>query len=56
MDKIFYDDLYLYETIKTVTGFRDTERILPIFTELYNREDGWRIEDIEELASRQIHS
>lgn len=52
MERIFYEDLYLYETIKQVTHFRNDSDILPIFTELYNREGGWRIEDIEELASR----
>ncbi len=47
MLKKFYDDPYLYQTIKEVTNFTDEKKIEFIFDKLYG--NTWTIAKIEQL-------
>lgn len=47
MLKKFYDDPYLYQTIKEVTNFTDEKKIEYIFDKLYG--NTWTIDKIEQL-------
>ena len=47
MLKKFYDDPYLYQTIKEVTNFTDEKKIEFIFDKLYG--NTWTIAEIEHL-------
>ena len=49
----FAEDLYLYNTIKDVTGFVDDNKIEFIFDKLYNK--FWSIKDIEMLMIEANH-
>ena len=51
MRKEFYDDLYLYETIKGVLNTQDDNRVSPIFKQLFNTT--WKIQDIERLDKKR---
>lgn len=51
MLKKFYDDPFLYQTIKEVTNFSDENKIEFIFDKLYNKT--WTIAEIENLM-RQV--
>ncbi len=45
----FMEDVYLYNTIKDVTGFTEDHKIEFIFDKLYNQ--FWSIMDIERLKN-----
>ena len=47
MRKEFYDDLFMYETIKQVIRTDDDNKILPIFRQLEGTM--WTVGDIERL-------
>ena len=47
MRKEFYDDLFMYETIKQVIRSDDDNKVLPIFRQLEGTM--WTINDIERL-------
>ena len=47
MRKEFYDDLFMYETIKQVIKSDDDNKVLPIFRQLEGTM--WTINDIERL-------
>ena len=47
MRKDYWDDPYLYNTIKEVAKTEDDSTIYPIFRKLYG--SAWRISDIERL-------
>lgn len=48
MLKEFWDDPYLYQTIKEVTGWNDDNKIKPIFEKLH-KQSSWTISDIEKM-------
>ena len=47
MRKEFYDDLFMYETIKQVIRTDDDNKVFPIFRQLEGTK--WTIGDIERL-------
>ncbi len=47
MRKDYWDDPYLYNTIKTVTNTDEDSTVYPIFRRLYG--SAWKISDIERL-------
>ena len=47
MRKEFYDDLFMYETIKQVIRSDDDNKVFPIFRQLEGTK--WTIGDIERL-------
>ena len=48
MRREFMDDIYLYNTIKEVTGWTDDNKIKVIFDKLHAQES-WRIKQIEKM-------
>lgn len=50
MQRVFYDDPFLYRSIKEVTNLNDSE-IEPIFKKLHAQEY-WNIGQIEEEANK----
>ena len=51
MRKEFYDDLFMYETIKQVIRSEDDNKVLPIFRQLEGTM--WTINDIERLSRNE---
>lgn len=48
MRREFMDDIYLYNTIKEVTGWTDDNKIKVIFDKLHAQES-WKIKHIEKM-------
>lgn len=53
MLKKFYDDIFLYNSIKDVTGWNDDKKIETIWNKLH-KQKYWNIQDIEKEMTLEV--